>query len=103
MVEPGLLTWRQVADRLSVTPARIGRLSEHGRPIAVGEPANLCLVDPTARWTVDPARSASRSRNTPFAGRELPGRVVATFLRGRATVLDGRPVPLTVRPERAAR
>ena len=103
MVEPGLLTWRQVADRLSVTPARIGRLSDHGRPIAVGEPANLCLVDPTARWTVDPARSASRSRNTPFAGRELPGRVVATFLRGRATVLDGRPVPLTVRPERAAR
>jgi len=103
MVEPGLLTWRQVADRLSVTPASIGRLSEHGRPIAVGEPANLCLVDPTARWTVDPARSASRSRNTPFAGRELPGRVVATFLRGRATVLDGRPVPLTVRPEGAAR
>ena len=103
MVEPGLLTWRQVADRLSVTPARIGRLSDHGRPIAVGEPANLCLVDPTARWTVDPARSASRSRNTPFAGRELPGRVVATFLRGRATVLDGRPVPLTARPERAAR
>ena len=103
MVEPGLLTWRQVADRLSVAPARIGRLSDHGRPIAVGEPANLCLVDPTARWTVDPARSASRSRNTPFAGRELPGRVVATFLRGRATVLDGRAVPLTTRPERAAR
>ena len=103
MVEPGLLTWRQVADRLSVTPARIGRLSDHGRPIAVGEPANLCLVDPAARWTVDPARSASRSRNTPFAGRELPGRVVATFLRGRATVLDGCPVPLTARPERAAR
>ncbi|MBC7638993.1 MAG: dihydroorotase, partial [Rhodoferax sp.] len=97
MVEPGLLTWRQVADRLSVTPAQIGRLSDHGRPIAVGEPANLCLVDPTARWTVDPARSASRSRNTPFAGRGLPGRVVATFLRGRATVLDGRPVPLALK------
>ena len=91
MVEPGLLTWRQVAARLSENPARIGRLTDHGRPIAVGEPANLCLVDPEVRWTVDPSESASRSRNTPFAGRELPARVVATFLRGIATVLDGKP------------
>ncbi|MCW2726859.1 MAG: dihydroorotase [Frankiales bacterium] len=91
MVETGLLTWRQVAERLSETPARIGRLDGHGRPLAVGEPANLCLVDPGARWTVDPAAMASRSRNTPFAGRTLPARVVATFLRGRATVLDGKP------------
>ena len=103
MVDPGLLTWREVADRLSEAPARIGRLVEHGRPIAVGEPANLCLIDPGARWTVDPAQSASRSRNTPFAGRELPGRVVATFLRGRATVLDGRTVALTGLQERGGR
>ena len=103
MVDPGLLSWREVADRLSEAPARIGRLVEHGRPIAVGEPANLCLIDPGARWTVDPAQSASRSRNTPFAGRELPGRVVATFLRGRATVLDGRPVALPGLQERGGR
>ncbi len=97
MVEPGRLTWREVADRMSHTPARIGRLDSgaepHGRPLAVGEPANLCLVDPGARWTVDPQQSASRSRNTPFVGRELPARVVATFLRGRPTVLDGKPAP----------
>ena len=91
MVEPGLLTWRQVAERLSEAPARIGRLDGHGRPLAVGEPANLVLVDPTARWTVVREQTASRSRNTPFAGEELPARVVATFLRGRPTVLDGRP------------
>jgi dihydroorotase len=91
MVETGLLTWRQVAERLSETPARIGRLDGHGRPLAVGEPANVCLVDPGARWTVDAAAMASRSSNTPFAGRELPARVVATFLRGRPTVLDGKP------------
>ena len=94
MVQPGRLSWRALADRLSTAPARIGRLTDgpspQGRPVRVGEPANLCLVDPQARWTVDPATSASRSRNTPFAGRELPGRVVATFLRGRPTVLDGR-------------
>jgi dihydroorotase len=91
MVEPGRLTWRQVATRMSETPARIGRVEDHGRPIAVGEPANLVLVDPAARWTVDPAQSASRSRNTPFAGLELPARVRATFLRGVPTVLDGKP------------
>jgi len=91
MVESGRLTWRQVAERMSETPARIGRLKSHGRPIAVGEPANLVVVDPGARWTVDPARTASRSRNTPFAGHDLPARVRATFLRGRATALDGGP------------
>jgi dihydroorotase len=88
MVETGLLDWAGVADRMSVRPAAIGRLPGHGRPIAVGEPANLTLVDPSGSWTVDPDRFASRSRNTPFAGRTLPAAVVATFLRGRPTVLD---------------
>jgi dihydroorotase len=85
MVLPGRLTWRQVADRLSERPAVIGRLAGHGRPLAVGEPANLCLVDPGAPWTVDPAAMSTRSRNTPFAGRSLPVSVVATFLRGVPT------------------
>jgi dihydroorotase len=90
MVEPGRLDWRGVADRMSVRPAAIGRLGSHGRPLAVGEPANLLLLDPAHRAAVDPAALASRSRNSPYAGRELPGRVVATFLRGVATVLDGK-------------
>jgi dihydroorotase len=90
MVEPGRLTWRQVATRMSETPARIGRLDGHGRPLAVGEPANVCVVDPGTRWTVDARAMATRSRNSPFEGRELPGRVRATFLRGRPTVLDGK-------------
>ena len=92
MVEPGRLDWAGVADRMSVRPAAIGRLDGHGRPLAPGEPANLVLVDPASRSTVDPAALASRSRNSPYAGRELPGRVVATFLRGTATVLDGKAV-----------
>jgi dihydroorotase len=89
MVATGLLDWAGVADRMSVRPAQIGRLDGHGRPIAVGEPANLVLVAPDATRTVVAAELVSRSRNTPYAGRELPSRVVATFLRGRATVLDG--------------
>ncbi|WP_433874051.1 dihydroorotase [Sinomonas atrocyanea] len=89
MVETGLLSWRGVARAMSEVPARIGGLADQGRPLAEGEPANVTLVDPAARWTVDPAAQATKGRNSPFAGRELPGRVVATFFRGHATVLDG--------------
>ena len=75
--------------RMSTVPARIGRVDGHGRPIAVGEPANLVLVDPSATRVVDATETASQSRNNPYGGRKLPGRVVATFLRGEPTVLDG--------------
>jgi dihydroorotase len=96
MVETGLLDWSGVADRMSAAPARIGRVggdgsaSGHGQPLVVGAPANLVLVDPAARRVVEPSMLASRSSNTPYAGRSLPGVVVATFLRGRATVIDGK-------------
>jgi dihydroorotase len=90
MVDTGLLDWAGVAERMSFAPARIGRLDGQGRPLEVGEPANLVLYDPAASRVVDARETASLSRNTPYAGRELPGRVVATFLRGRATVWDGK-------------
>jgi dihydroorotase len=89
MVETGLLDWAGVADRMSVRPALIGRLPAHGRAIEAGEPANLTLVDPAGRHVVVPDSFASRSRNTPFAGLELPARVVSTFRRGKPSVLDG--------------
>jgi dihydroorotase len=90
MVDPGLIDWAGVAERLSYAPARIGRLDDQGRPIAEGEPANIVLYDAAATRSVEASELASLSRNTPYAGRELPGRVVATFLRGRPTVLDGK-------------
>ncbi|MGW1835331.1 dihydroorotase [Streptomyces sp. BBFR2] len=90
MVDSGLLDWAGVADRMSFRPAHIGRLTGHGRPVSAGEPANLTLHDSAYRGVVDPAGFASRSRNTPYEGRELPGRVTHTFLRGRATVVDGK-------------
>ncbi|MGH9244251.1 MAG: dihydroorotase [Acidimicrobiales bacterium] len=78
-----LLSWR---------PAAIAGLeSEHGGPIEPGRPANLCVIDPAATWVVQPERLASRSRNTPFAGRKLTGRVRHTILRGEAVVIDGEP------------
>ncbi|MCT2583243.1 dihydroorotase [Actinophytocola gossypii] len=89
MVEPGLLDWRGVARVLSERPAEIAGLPGHGRPIAVGEPATLTLVDPAARWTVRGAELASIAANTPYEGMELPGRVVTTLLRGRITAHEG--------------
>jgi dihydroorotase len=91
VVDTGLLGWAQVADRMSARPAAISRLSGQGQPLAPGSPANLVLYDPAGREVVDPATHASRSRNSPFAGMTLPGQVVATFLRGRPTVLEGKP------------
>ncbi|MFL6040799.1 MAG: dihydroorotase, partial [Gaiellales bacterium] len=90
MVDTGLLDWAGVADRMSYAPARIGRVADHGLPLEAGQPANVVLYDPAVRRVVDATESASLSRNTPYAGMELPGRVIATFLRGRATVLDGK-------------
>jgi dihydroorotase len=90
MVDPGLLTWADVADRMSYAPARIGRVGDHGQPLEDGTPANVVLYDPSVRRVVDAGESVSLSRNTPYAGMELPGRVVATFLRGTPTVLDGK-------------
>jgi dihydroorotase len=90
MVDTGLLTWADVADRLSTAPARIGQVAEQGQGLTVGAPANLTLVDPAATRTIVPSESASLSRNTPYDGMELPGKVVATFLRGTPTVLDGK-------------
>jgi dihydroorotase len=89
LVEPGILDVRGALARLSWQPAEIAGLDEHGGPVEPGRPANLCVVDPTERWEVDPSRLASRSRNTPYAGRKLTGRVRHTVLRGEPVVVDG--------------
>ena len=82
----------QVLALLSWQPARIAGLEAlHGGPLAEGAPANLCVIDPSAAWVVEPERLASRSRNTPYAGRKLTGRVRHTVLRGEPVVIDGQP------------
>ena len=85
MVRSGALGWPGVATRMSAVPAHIARLAGQGRPLRVGEPANLVLVDPDRRTTVDRADSLSLSRNNPWHGRELPDPVVATWWAGRPT------------------
>ena len=92
MVTTGRLDWAGVAERLSIAPARIGRASRHGQSISPGSVANLVLVDPTQTWIVDGTELASKSRNTPYAGMSLPGRVVHVVKDGRPTVVDARVV-----------
>ena len=85
MVNPGRFGWRELTERMSEAPAYIARLTGQGRRLAIGEPANLVLVDPIARSVVDRGDSASLSRNNPWHGRELPDPVVATVWAGRVT------------------
>ncbi|WP_052209709.1 dihydroorotase [Kocuria sp. ZOR0020] len=99
LVETGAISWRDVARIMSQTPAQIGRLEGQGRPLEVGEPANIVLFDPAAVTTVDPEKHASKGRNSPYKGLTLPGSVRATFFKGHPVVLDGE----LMRPHPAAR
>ena len=97
MVKTGKPDWRGVARVMSQTPARIGRLEDQGGDIAVGQQANLAIIDPNVTRVVDGASQLTASDNTPYAGMELPGQVIATFLHGAPTVLGGVPVPVSER------
>jgi dihydroorotase len=90
MVAPGLLSWRDVARVMSEAPAAIVGLPDQGRPLAVGEPANLTVVNPDTTWTVQGNDLASRSDNTPYESMTLPATVTLTMLRGKVTARDGQ-------------
>ena len=83
------MTEADVLARLSWQPAAIAAMDRHGRPVAAGNPANLCVIDPGARWTIDASGGASRSRNVPYVGREVRGRVRHTICDGEVVVRDG--------------
>lgn len=89
MIDTGLMSWETLVERMSTTPAAIGRYENQGRPIAVGEIANLTVINGSDSWRVDRDLVASRSRNTPFHGMELPGVITHTFFRGIATLNNG--------------
>ncbi len=81
LVGSGVLTLPQLVERMSTIPARIFGLP--GGSLAKGAPADVVILDPDVQWTVDPATFRSKSRNTPFGGREVRGRAVATIVRGQ--------------------
>jgi len=88
-VRTGAADWRWVARVMSEKPAEIVRLPGHGRPIAVGEPANLTIVDPDCHWVAHGEDMASKADNTPYEGMEFHTKVTHTILRGRVTCNDG--------------
>ena len=75
---------------MSINPARIAGIADrHGRDVQPGAPANVVVFDPATTWTVEPDKLASKSRNTPYAGMTLRGKVRHTMLDGVFTVRDG--------------
>lgn len=89
LVEPGHVSWKDVARIMSTTPATIGRVHGYDAPLAVGSPAHITLVDPTSRGTWSTDRLEGLSTNSPYLGIELPGRIVGTLFNGTETVVDG--------------
>jgi len=87
----GDLEIKDAVALLSWNPARIAKVDDaHGRPIAVSEPANICVFDPELSWSVDLQRLASKSINSPYVGRTLRGKVRHTIFKGTPTVIDGQ-------------
>ncbi len=80
LVRGGALTLGQLADRMSAAPAAI--LNLRGGAIEAGAPADLTVVDLNEKWTIDPAQFVSKGKNTPFAGRQVYGRVKYTLVDG---------------------
>lgn len=105
VVESGQLDWADVARVLSRAPAEIGLLAGYDTPFAVGSPANVTLYDPSATRTFATSDLRGKGVNSPYVGRELPGRVIATVHNGYATVLEGELVDSAVvsKNARAAR
>jgi dihydroorotase len=90
MVESKLMDWSQVADRMSIAPARIGRYEMHGQALVAGAPAHLAVINANKNWIVDRDLVQSKSRNTPYHGYELPGLVTHTFFNGLPQLIDGK-------------
>jgi dihydroorotase len=92
MIESNLMDWQTLVKRMSIAPAEIAGYANQGRKIEVGAPANMILVDPSAKWQVRRDRLNSKSKNTPFDGMELPAVITDVIYSGKRTVIDGKVV-----------
>ena len=81
LIEPGHLDWSAALAKMTINPARI--LGIKKGTLAIGADADITVIDPTARWTVDPTKFRSKSRNTPFGGWKLQGRADTVIVGGR--------------------
>ncbi|MDZ4688465.1 MAG: dihydroorotase [Planctomycetaceae bacterium] len=81
LIEPGHLTWPQLIAKLTTGPAHVLGLKDRGT-LTVGMEADVTVIDPEARWTIDPSQFRSKSRNTPFAGWDVRGRARMVLIGG---------------------
>ena len=89
MVETQLMSWSDVAERMSHAPARIGRYEQQGQPLVEGSLANIVVINPTQKWTVDRDLVLSKSSNTPYHGQQLPGVITHTLFKGKHVFNNG--------------
>jgi len=94
MVESKLMSWSTLVERMSSKPAQIAGYDKQGGDLTVGSPANLFLLDPSAKWLVRRDRLNSKSKNTPFEGMELPAVITDVFYNGVQTISDSKIVPV---------
>jgi dihydroorotase len=95
MIETKLMSWNTLIERMSTKPAQIAGYGNQGRNLKIGSPANLFLVDPSAKWLVRRDRLNSKSKNTPFEGMELPAVITDVFHNGVQTISDSRVVQIS--------
>ena len=88
MISSKLMTWSDLVDRMAIAPARIGGYAEQGKEFALGNFANITVVNPNKTWIVNKDASMSKSRNTPFHGLELPGVITDVFFNGARVLQD---------------
>jgi len=93
MVETQLMSWSDVAERMSHAPARIGRYEQQGQPLVEGSLANIVVINPTQKWTVDRDLVLSKSSNTPYHGQQLPGVITHTLFKGNHVFSNGVVLP----------
>jgi len=95
MIETKLMSWGTLIERMSTKPAQIAGYANQGRNLETGSPANLFLVDPSAKWLVRRDRLNSKSKNTPFEGMELPAVITDVFHNGVQTIADSKVVQIS--------
>ena len=95
MIETKLMSWNTLIERMSTKPAQIAGYGNQGRNLKIGSPANLFLVDPSAKWLVRRDRLNSKSKNTPFEGMELPAVITDVFHNGVQTISDSKVVQIS--------
>ena len=93
MVETQFMSWSDVAERMSHAPARIGRYEQQGQPLVEGSLANIVVINPTQKWTVDRDLVLSKSSNTPYHGQQLPGVITHTLFKGKHVFSNGVVLP----------